>query len=187
MRVGSATVLKQGFHGAGFPLTHLSRFDHGSRTTTRLGIEVVAPFYRRAEDAYVAERVQIPADGSLGYLRTLEQRLQANRCVSIFGEHAGRQSMQVPILGIPRPFALGSPSIAWRSGSGLLTAYVLREGVFRYRLVVEREIAVETDVPRRRFAERAVLEYARRLEHCVRGHPPDWQTWYFVRSAPRPG
>ena len=153
MRVGSATVIKRGFREQGLPLTHLSRVEHGSTTTTKLGIGVVAPLYRRVEDAALEERVQIPLGESLAYLRTLSERLAANRCVSIFGEHPGRQTVSVEILGIDRRLALGAPSIAWRAGAGLVTAYALRESPFHHRLVVEEELSVDREMPRREFAE----------------------------------
>ena len=179
MRVGSATVMKQGFRDAGFPLVHLSRADHGSLTQTRVGLGVVAPLYRRGEDVLLRERVQIPLSDSLAYLRTVGERLAANQCVSIFGEHPGRQTIEVAVLGLSRRFALGAPSLAWRGNAGLLTAYVLRLGSFRHRLVIEEEIPVDTALPRRRFAERAVHEFAARLERSIRRHPGDWQAWFY--------
>jgi predicted LPLAT superfamily acyltransferase len=186
LRVGSATVLKQGFAESGLPLVHLSRAEHGSPTLTRLGIGVVAPLYRRGEDDVLGERVQIPLDGSLGYLRTLGERLAANRCVSIFGEHPGRQSVEVAVLGIRRRFALGAPSLAWRHDAGLVTAYAVREGPFHYRVIVEEEMAVDRDIPRRRFAERAVHQFAGRLERAVLCHPADWQAWFYLDQIERP-
>jgi lauroyl/myristoyl acyltransferase len=185
MRVGSAIVLKQGFREAGLPLTHLSRADHGTLTRTRVGIELVAPLYRRVEDRALEERVQIPLDGSLAYLETLAERLAANRCVSIFGEHPGRRSVAVTVVGVKRLFALGAPSVAWRADAGLITAYVLREGPFRHRMVVEEPIAVDRTVDRKRFAERAVHEFASRLERCIVRHPADWQGWFYLDALER--
>jgi lauroyl/myristoyl acyltransferase len=180
MRVGSATVIKLGFRQAGLPLTHLSRADHGSATRTRLGVAVVAPLFRRVEDAALAERVQIPLDDSLGYLRTLEDRLAANRCVSIFGEHSGRQPVEVQVLGFSRRFAQGAPSIAWRAGAALFTAYALRESPLRHRVVIEEELPVDRTLPRKEFAERAVHEFTRRLEACVLRDPAQWHGWFYL-------
>lgn len=185
LRVGSATVIKQGFEGCGLPLVHLSRAEHGSATTTRVGIGLVAPLYRRVEDRALLERVQIPLDGSLAYLRTIAERLAANRCVSIFGEHAGRQSVEVEVLGIRRRFALGAPSLAWRGGAGLLTAHAQREGPFRHRLVIDEEIPVDRALPRKRFAEDAVHQFAARLERCIERRPADWQTWFYLDALER--
>jgi predicted LPLAT superfamily acyltransferase len=185
MRVGSATVLKQGFHACGLPLTHLSRAEHGSGTKTRLGLGVVAPLHRRVEDAVLRERVQIPISGSLAYLRTLGDRLAANQCVSIFGEHTGRQSVTVTVLGMEHRYALGAPSLAWRENAGLVTAYALREGPFRYRVVIEEEMAVDRDVSRRCFAEQAVQAFAGRLERCILRHPADWHGWFYLVASQR--
>jgi lauroyl/myristoyl acyltransferase len=182
MRLGSATAIKRGFREQGLPLVHLSRAEHGSTTTTRLGVGVVAPLFRRVEDSALAERVQIPLGESLAYLRVLEDRLAANRCISIFGEHKGRQSVEAGVLGIPRRFALGAPSIAWRAGSGLVTVYALRESAFRHRVVVEEELPVDRAMPRREFAELAVHWFARRLEAAVSRHPADWHGWFYLDS-----
>jgi lauroyl/myristoyl acyltransferase len=179
MRVGSATVIKRGFREQGLPLTHLSRVEHGSATTTKLGIGVVAPLFRRVEDAALAERVQIPLGDSLAYLQTLSERLAANACVSIFGEHSGRQTVEVEILGIRRRLALGAPSIAWRAEAGLVTAYALRESAFRHRVVIEEELPIDRGVPRRKFAEQAVRQFGRRLEACVLRHPAEWHSWFY--------
>ena len=180
MRVGSATVIKRGFRESGLPLVHLSRVQHGSTTTTRLGTGVVAPIFRRVEDEALEERVQIPLGESLAYLRTLEDRLAANKCVSIFGEHPGRQTVVVEILGLPRRFALGAPSIAWRTGAGLVTAYALRESAYRHRLVIEEEMPIDRTTPRREVAELAVHRFAQRLEACVLRHPADWHGWFYA-------
>jgi lauroyl/myristoyl acyltransferase len=182
MRVGSATVIKRGFREQGLPLTHLSRVEHGSATTTRLGVGVVAPLFRRVEDAAQEERVQIPLGESLAYLKTLSDRLAANRCVSIFGEHPGRQTVEVEILGIRRRLALGAPSIAWRAGAGLVTVYALRESRFRHRVVIEEELPVDRAIPRKEFAEQAVRRFAARLEACILRHPADWHGWFYLQS-----
>jgi lauroyl/myristoyl acyltransferase len=182
MRVGSATVIKRGFRQQGLPLTHLSRVEHGSATTTRLGVGVVAPLFRRVEDAELEERVQIPLGDSLAYLKALADRLAANRCVSIFGEHPGRQTVEVEILGIRRQLALGAPSIAWRAGAGLVTVYALREAPYRHRVVIEEELPVDRDMPRREFAEQSVRRFAARLEACVLRHPAEWHGWFYLES-----
>jgi hypothetical protein len=172
-------VIKRGFREQGLPLTHLSRAQHGSATTTRLGIAWVAPLFRRVEDAELEERVTIPLGESLAYLDTLADRLAANKCVSIFGEHAGRQNVEVEILGMRRQLALGAPSIAWRAGAALVTAYALRESPFHHRLVIEEEIAVDRAMRRRQFAEQAVRTFGSRLENCILRHPAEWHGWFY--------
>jgi len=181
MRFSSSTAIKQAFHRAGLPLVHLSRQDHGAPSKTKLGVGVVAPMFCRAENPYLAARVQIPLDGSLGYLRELCQRLRENACVSIFGEHEGMQNGEVKILGAGWRFALGAPSLAWLENSVLLTVYPLRVGPYHYRVVVDKEIPVTRTIPRKQFAAQALEEYGRRLERLIVAHPADWQGWLYYR------
>lgn len=183
MRFSSSTAIKQVFHRAGLPLVHVSREDHGARTKTKLGVKVVAPMFCRAENPYLAARVQIPLDGSLGYLRDLRKHLRDNACVSIFGEHEGIQNVEVEILGTRRRFALGAPSLAWLENSVLFTVYPLRVGPCHYRVVIDKEIPVTRTIPRRQFAAQAVEEFGRRLQRLIVAHPADWQGWLYERYS----
>jgi lauroyl/myristoyl acyltransferase len=177
MLLSSGLAIKKAFHDVGLPLVHLSREEHGAFTDTRLGVKVVAPFFCRSENVYLAERVQIPLSGSLAYLHTLRRRLRENACVSIVGEHKGRQNGTVEVMGKRWSFALGAPSLAWTEGAALFTVYALRIGSFRYRVVVEPEIPVDQSLPRKVFALRAVEEFARRLEKAIERQPCNWQGW----------
>jgi hypothetical protein len=62
-------------------------------------------------------------------------------------------------------------------GSALFTVCAVRMGPFHYKVIVGDEIEVNTDTPRREFADQAVTEYARRLEGLIKDHPADWQGW----------
>ena len=179
MRFASATAIKQAFYYADRPLVHLSRAQHGSPTGTRLGLGCAAPLYRRAEDPYLRERVMIPVEGSPRYLQTLQRRLGENACVSIFGEHAGRQNVAQQVLTTSLELATGAPSLAWSEGAALLTVSAHREAPFSYRIEVDEEIPVDRSLTRKSFAERAVEEFARRLEARIRRHPSDWQGWVY--------
>ncbi len=185
-RTASATAIKQAFFRAGMPLHHLSRVQHGARSTSRFATGVVSPLYCRAENPYLAERVKIPLGDSLAYLKTLRARLRANGCVSIFGEHSGRRNAQVPFLGLPRRFAVGAPSVAWAEEAALFTVHASRTGPFRYLISVDEEIPVDRSVDRKRFAARAAAVFARRLEAFIRASPADWQGWsYWGPDGPR--
>jgi len=183
MRFSSATALKQAFFHAGLPLAHLSRVSHGASSMTKTGLGIVAPLYRRAENFYLADRVSIPMDGSLGYINTLKRHLRHNHCVNIFGEHRGRQNAPAKILGASKQFALGAPSLAWSEDAALLTACPLRLGPFRYRVVVGEEIPVDRSIGRKEFARRAVAEFARRLEEQIKSAPADWHGWSYWTPA----
>jgi lauroyl/myristoyl acyltransferase len=179
MRFSSATVIKQAFYREQMPLVHLSRFDHGSATTTKLGLQIAAPLYCRAENCYLKERVSIPQNGSMAYIATLRARLRAGECVSIFGEHSGLQDFASNILGTQVKLALGAPSLAWLENATLFTAAPIRIGPFHYRIVIDEEIPVDRALPRRSFATAAAQQYADRLTARILQHPADWQGWLY--------
>lgn len=178
-RTASATAIKQAFHRAGAPLAHLSRANHGVSWTTKFAVGIVGPLYCRAENCYLAERVTIPVGGSLAYFKQLRAQLRGNACLSIFGEHLGRQNAEVPFLGATRSFATGAPSLAWSEGASLLMVHCFRTAPLRYRVVIDEPLDVDRSIGRKQFAERAVGEFARRLEAVIRERPEDWQGWTY--------
>jgi lipid A biosynthesis acyltransferase len=172
-------VVKIGLHRAGVALVHLSTANHGAAwPPSRLGLRLVAPVYTAAETPYLAERVVIPADQSLGYMRVLIDRLTANRCVSIAGDGvARRHNVPARLLGREAHFAPGAPGLAWKMGSALLPLHVVREGPLKYRIVIDEEIEMKRNLDKSTFIDRAVTEFATRLEQRVLEHPADW-AWY---------
>lgn len=179
MRFSSATALKQGFYRQGLPFVHLSRANHGSSTRTTLALRVAAPLYCRAENCYLAERVQIPLDRSLGYVQELRERLRSGGLVSIFGEHEGRQNHEAQLFGTKLKIALGAPSLAWLENAALFTVAPIRVGPFRYRIFVDEAIPVDQAAARREFAEFAAQQFISRLEARILQHPADWQGWSY--------
>jgi predicted LPLAT superfamily acyltransferase len=172
-------VVKIGLHRAGVALVHLSTANHGAAwPPTGLGLRVVAPVYTAAETPYLAERVVIPPDQSLGYMRVLMDRLAANNCVSIAGDGvARRQNVAARLLGRDARFAPGAPGLAWKMGSALLPLHAVREGPLTYRIVIDEEIDVDRNLDKSSYIDRAVREFAGRLEQRVLEHPSDW-AWY---------
>lgn len=179
MRFSSATAIKQAFYRAGMPLVHLSRFDHGSKTKTKLGLSVLAPLHNRAENCYLKERVIIPLENSLTYVELLRERLRSGDLVSIFGEHSGRQNFEANVLGTKIELALGAPSLAWLEDAALFTLAPIRVGPLHYRIVIDEPIPVVLQTPRRQFAAAAAQDYADRLNARILKHPADWQGWLY--------
>jgi lauroyl/myristoyl acyltransferase len=178
MRFSSDTVLKQAFYQVGLPLVHLSLAEHGAwGSRTKLGTSVISPLFARAENPYLADRVIIPPSSSLRYLQTLREHLRTNACISVFGDRTGRQRLEVPFLAACRKFATGAPSLAWVENCALLSAYVIRTGVFQYRVVIEEPIPMDRSLNRKEFLKRAVGEFAQRMEQLVERYPADWQDW----------
>jgi lauroyl/myristoyl acyltransferase len=172
-------VVKIGLHRAGVPLVHLSSANHGTVPgASPLGLRVVAPLFTTAETRFLAERIVIPADGSLGYLRVVMDRLAANACVSIVGDGiAPRRNVGATFLGRDAHFAPGAPGLAWKMGSALLPLHVVRDAPMEYRIVIDGEIDMPRDLAKAAFIDGAVCEFARRLEQRVLEHPSQW-AWY---------
>ena len=181
MSVGSALAVKQGLWRGGIRLVHLSSVRHAVVSDSALAWKVVAPLRWRSEDPYLLERIIIPLDGSVGYLRTLSERLEANSCVSIRGENQGRQNVETPFFHSRASFAVGAPSLAYRVGSALLPVYALRIGPHRHRVVIEHPIEPDRGQDRKAFAEAAVQEFSKRLQRQIVEHPADWDGWTEAR------
>ena len=177
MDFGDNPIFLQALWDIENPVTHLSSEGHGAPDRSQMGVEWVATLYQRAENAYLRKRIQIPRGSSLSYVRVLLAELRKNICVSIAGEHSGRQNVTAPLLAGEGRFATGAPSLAWYSNAVLLTSYTVRVEPFRYRVVIEKPIEIDRSVGRRQFVDQSVGEFTRRLEEQIRRHPADWQGW----------
>ena len=177
MAVGGGPALMSAFHRAGLPLVHLSRAEHGSRHLSRFGLATLCRMWQRAENRFLEERVAIPVDGALDYVRVLTERLAANKVLSIAGEHAGKGGVTVRVLGSERQLATGAAALAWECGARLLTCATVQAAPARRRVVVDPPIELAAGAGRRAAVAGAVEEYARRLELRVRAHPADWRGW----------
>src|SRR3989442_10766865 len=110
-------------------------------------------------------------------MRELIDVLAANGCLLIVGELQGGQNVEVEFFGGREKFAVGAPWLAYRMGSVLVTCYVVREGSFRYRLVIE-PVEVDRSLSRQEFIGAAVQQFADRLRHQIVRSPDDWCRWY---------
>jgi hypothetical protein len=173
-------VVKIALHRAGHPLVHLSTEGHGgAEPLTRMGYTVVSPLYCVPENRFLRERVVIPLDGSLGYMRDLLTRLHDGLPVYIAGERlAPRRNTTAECLGRPTSFARGAPGLAYRTSAPLLPVSVYRDGPLRYRVVIEP--AVPPPDPRQgrgSYVAGAVQAFADRVTRNVLEHPTDWD-WF---------
>ena len=157
---------------------HLSMAFHGATSRTWIARRLVSPIFARTESWNLRERVVIPADGSLGYMRVLMECLRRNGTLSIFGDGGlGRQTISTRLLDITAHFPTGSPALAHRHGSVLLPVHAERTGPCRYRVVIEEPIQISKDLKRDEFVRQAIMEFSDRLESQILARPADWIGW----------
>ena len=178
MRFCDSPMVNAALHAQGITPVHLSLEGHGSVSGSSLGLRVISPLYTRAEKWYLAERVVIPKDGSLGYMRVLLDRLDANATLSIFADGVGRRPVTARLLGRQVKFPTGAPGLAYRKGAALLPVYGVRLGPHRYRVVIQAPIALPSGTDRMTYISGAIAEFAHRLEAQIRANPADW-LWPF--------
>lgn len=179
MSFGSTLVAIIGLWKAGVPLVHLSNERHGAVSGAWIARHALCPLYRRTENWFLRERVVIPWNGSTGaVMKTLLQRLSSdNAVVSIIGDQFGTQNITTPFFDAQARFAIGSPSLAWKTGAALLPVYSVREGTGRYRIVIGEPIGVDRQLDRKEYVKQAVEEFSARMQETIVRHPGSWSDW----------
>jgi len=177
MDCGDTMLLQHAAWEQGWPLVQLSSAVHGV-SDSQFGLRVGGPLYARPENAYLTERVRVPADWSFGYLPRLIRALHGNQVVAILGEVVARQNVVVSVLGGTRPLPTGAPALAHRTGASLIPAATVRDGRWRYRLKLGPPIDVDRSLRRREATDLALAEFGRRMEAVLVEHPGDWNGWW---------
>ena len=169
--------VKIALHRKGVSLVHLSSAVHGSPSPhTRLGMRVVGPLYSVPEVRFLAERVVIPPDESLGYLRVLRARLSEGACVYIRGDiKSSRNNVVAEVLKHEIEFAPGAPGLSWKLGAPLLPVHVVRDSPFRYRAVIHPRIEVDRELSKKHFIRAAVDRFVEVIERCALESPSSWE------------
>jgi lauroyl/myristoyl acyltransferase len=188
MTFGNTLIAKIGLARAGVPLVHLSMENHGGSSEGWIARYLLGPLFRRTENRYLRERVVIPGDGSTGaVMKTLLQRLSSdNAVVSIIGDvRRGTQNIATPFFDAQAQFAVGAPSLAWKTGAALLPVYAVREAAERYRIVIDEPIVVSRDLDRKEYVKRATEEFSTRMQAAIVRHPGSWSEWgrFWARGA----
>ncbi len=173
--------MKLGLARAGVRVAHLSRPFHGGFSPSRAALAILNPWTRRAEDKHLVERIVIPLDESLGYVRRLRAILTANGVLTIAGEHSGQRNVTLPFLGEDTAFATGAVSLARATGAALLSVRAERTAPGAYAIVIESAIAIPPD--RTEGAAIVMGELVGRLERAVHAHPADWEPWSTIDPA----
>jgi len=169
-------AVKQAFHAAGLPLTHLSRRSHGF-SGSWFGRRFLNPIHTRIEDQYLGARVVLDDRDPGAVLRRLEAPLRDNRPVSVtVHKHASRPA-RPPFLGDRLTLAPGAVLLAYRAGAPLLPVFAFREPSGRVLVTVEPPLDLAGAASAGEAIARAAEAYARRLEPHVRRYPDQWRGW----------
>ena len=164
----SDLVTKFALHEAGYAVAHLSRDTHGF-STTRFGRHVLNPIQTRVERRYLAERLVMSDERSVGPLRELTACLRQNRLVSITLAATGRRTRQVPFLDGCIRIATGAP---------ILPAFTLREPDGRFATRIEDAIHADPGLVREAAMDRMLTTYVALLEGYVLRSPDQFALPY---------
>jgi lauroyl/myristoyl acyltransferase len=179
-------VAKRGLHECGFAVHHLSRPDHGFSGTV-FGVAVLNPIRTRIENRHLAERITIARAGqTMAAVRTLAERLAANRIVSLTFTDQGTRLIETPFLAGRLRTAPGAAHLALRSGAKLLPVFALRTGPDSFKVEIGPELSPPPGQDRNRQIEAMVAVYAEELAHRVRRWP-DQFLWHHGAVRPLAG
>jgi hypothetical protein len=178
-------VSKKALHGAGYGLHHLSGAHHGFESPTRFGATFLNPVRTRIEERYLAQRIVIPADRSLGYLRSLEGVLASNgpvsmNCISL----RGQVGVEKPLLGATARYARGPAGLAVSAHAGLLPVFVLRRSPAEFDVVIQEPIEFDAAVRAREAVEWCLAEYADRVAALLGAHLSSLDPLVLVGASP---
>ena len=120
--LGSSVSVKQALFEAGLPLAHLSRPSH-SFSPFPFGVRLANPLLRRAENRFLAERVVIDEEATVGPLRRLQILLSENRVISIAVASNASRLRSFPILSGDVLLSNGPVKIAARTGAAILPVF----------------------------------------------------------------
>jgi lauroyl/myristoyl acyltransferase len=179
--VFSDLITKLALAEAGHMVSHLSRDSHGF-STTRLARRLLNPIQTRIEGRYLAERLVMTDENTIGALRELVARLEANRPVSITLAATGRQSRVVRFLGGQMRIATGAPALAWQTGAPLLPTFTLREADGSFVTRIEPALRLPSELPRDAATDAILAEYVAILEAYVLRSPDQFPLPYVMIS-----
>ena len=177
------TALNLALDEAGYPITFLYSQNHGIYSTRAPSRRLAAPILIRGALRSLERVVFIPDSGNKGYIRQLSSILENDHgTIGIKGDVADhRGGIETDFLGRPTAFPTGAPSLAFMTGSELITGAVLRRGTLDHEVVIDEPISVARDDGHKEYLQAVTQEFARRLEQRVRTHPGSRPTTKFDR------
>jgi lauroyl/myristoyl acyltransferase len=124
------------------------------------------------------ERILIPRDGSLGYMRKVQSCLRDNGVVSIRAGRVGHAFVDVALLGGKVRLATGPMSLARATGATLLPVFTVPAGVDSFEVVIEPPIGSRDRVGSDRDVAGVAAQFVGLLESYIVRYPQLWTDWY---------
>jgi len=181
-------IVKTALARAAMEVSHLSACSRGFSpnachpwTPTRFGKRYLSRLRTAVEDRYLHDRVIMPRDGSLGYIRRLERLLKGGGVLSIRAGRVGHRTMELPMLNGQVTLATGAPSLAIATGAALVPVFVARRGPGRFEVIFETPLEPAEAGAGPGVVEDLMRRYTRLLEDHVLRSPYMWSGWYYLR------
>jgi lauroyl/myristoyl acyltransferase len=170
----SPIILPRTLAEAGFPLTLLSRPEHGF-SVLRFGMRWLNPLWQQVENRWLAERVVIENNDAKPCLARLRRALALNGVVAVAAVETARRTVDAPFLTGRLRLATGPLHLALTAGAPVLPATAIRRRNGSYDVVIEPPLDLgDAAAPR---YEAAACAYAQGLEYWVRRYPDQWNGW----------
>ena len=181
--------MQKGLYQAGFPISHLSAYNHGP-SLSRFGIRFINTVYIRAENEYLEERIVIQpvrdliyknAGATLSYIRKLEKKLKENGLVSISCQPdpaLEHQGVIKKVLNGKLLLATGAPSLALASGSALIPVFTVRTGPDRFEIIHEKPLKLPADGSRQDKVDQLLNEFIELTETYIVKYPGLFKPWH---------
>lgn len=178
MTFTSATAVNWGLAQSGFEIVHLSSPHHRDGDRSWFAGRFAAPLYTRSEARLVERRIFRQTYGNIAYLKELRAAVAGNAVLTMVGDITNAKHSETHRVGnLKLDFPTGPPSLAYSSGASLHTCVALREGPYRYRLLIGPDIS-EARQGRKADARRAATtRFAAELEHHLAMSPASSMFW----------
>ena len=123
----------------------------------------------------------VPIADDLSHLFTLNAALRDGCIVSMPGDRifGSQKSISCEFFGAPARFPAGPFLLAAQREVAMLSVFVMKEGLRRYRVQIQAlGEGLDVGIPARSRAEALAAEFARKLEAVVRRYPHQWFNFY---------
>lgn len=122
----------------------------------------------------------VPVLRDMSHLFIANRALEEGDIVGMPGDRlfGSQKSVTCDFLGAPARFPLGPFALAVQREVPMLSIFVMKEGVKRYRIFVDRIDAGDPGAPKRELMEHAARTFAAQLERIVRRYPTQWFNYY---------